>query len=67
MAGSVFGFTKGDFNYDGLINGDDYFIIDSNIAFAQSQPPIGATGAAAVPEPSALLLLPLALLRRRRR
>ena len=31
----AFGYVNGDFNFDGAINGDDYFIIDSNIGAAR--------------------------------
>jgi hypothetical protein len=31
LNGSAFGYFNGDFNYDGQIDGDDYFVIDSNI------------------------------------
>jgi hypothetical protein len=59
QSGSVFGFHNGDFDYNGEINGDDYFILDSNILFAQTSGAL--TGLAAIPEPSALALLSLAL------
>ena len=35
----AFGYRNGDFNYDRSINGDDYFIIDSNISTAQNAVP----------------------------
>jgi hypothetical protein len=69
------GYANGDFTYDGVFDGGDYGIIDTNIQ-AQGAPfPTDApalAGVTAVPEPSAaslLLLLawPLAPLGRRRR
>ena len=59
QSGAVFGFHNGDFDYNGEINGDDYFILDSNILFAQSSG--GPPGLAAIPEPTALALLSLAM------
>src|SRR5687767_13786151 len=55
-SGSVFGFHNGDFDYNGQINGDDYFILDSNILQVQGSGIIWPTGArvgglASVPEP----------------
>ena len=70
----LFSYPNGDFNYDGAINGDDYFIIDSNIATAQASPgfPVGSGVAAltAVPEPAAVwgaIVAVLAVTRRRGR
>ena len=58
------------FNYDGQINGDDYFLIDN--AYAGQGTPFSSgaaamSGVSAVPEPALLGLLPAALLLRRRR
>ena len=49
--------TDGDFNYDGKINGDDYFLIDASFqvqgaAFSSGESVMN--GAVAVPEPEAL-------------
>jgi hypothetical protein len=52
--------ANGDFNYDGVINGDDYFYIDSVIDYNNHHPGAAAS-AAAVPEPSTLILGLLAL------
>jgi hypothetical protein len=67
------GYFNGDFNYDGVIDGGDYGIIDNNIQaqgapFPTSESAAGLAGATEVPEPMAvtLLLLPLAILIRRR-
>jgi autotransporter-associated beta strand protein len=66
------GYFNGDFNYDGVIDGGDYGIIDNNIqAQGAPFPTSGVASLAevtAVPEPMAvtLLLLPLAVLIRRR-
>ena len=64
----------GDANLNGELNSDDYFIIDSNVTFAQNSPPfpagIAAHNIAAVPEPVASTLgivVGAAALRRRRR
>ena len=67
------GYFNGDFDYNGKINGDDYFIIDSNLN-AQAFPPAGGDGGIAgvtsVPEPGAIGTIVIgagaALLRRRR-
>ena len=78
-SGTVFGYGNGDFDYNGEINGDDYFIIDANITAAQASAPFytaggegggGTVGLAAVPEPGSIGMLGMAacgLLRRRRR
>ena len=58
------GYFNGYFNYSGAINGDDYFIIDSN--FGASQMGVSLT-AQAVPEPLAAGLALVVLLSRRRR
>jgi uncharacterized protein (TIGR03382 family) len=68
------GYANGDFNYDGVIDGGDYGIIDNNIQ-AQGAPfPVSGAlelaGVSAIPEPSACgfaLLAAGALLRRRKR
>jgi hypothetical protein len=74
------GWYNGDFNYDGVVDGSDYTLIDN--AFNQQSASLAASvaplalatsqisGAAAVPEPTALSLLALGavgLLSRRRR
>jgi hypothetical protein len=51
-------YARGDFNYDGKINGDDYFIIDMNFAGQGASfgdlPPGGVN---VVPEPSTALTM----------
>jgi hypothetical protein len=62
-------YASGDFNYDGKINADDYFLIDSAF-LGQAPVPVGAA-LAAVPEPGSFAALAVATLaasmRRRRR
>ncbi|MEA2711718.1 MAG: hypothetical protein QOF78_4319, partial [Phycisphaerales bacterium] len=68
------GWVNGDFNYDGIVSGDDYSTIDFNYA-AQGAPfptsgSAGLAGVTAVPEPASLSVIGLAaasLLSRRRR
>ena len=62
--GRVFGYFNGDFNYDGAINGDDYFIINSNWNTGSTAAPFptgdGLTRVMAVPEPASIGMLTLA-------
>jgi hypothetical protein len=56
----VFGWDKGDFNYDGKINIDDYGIIDGNInrqgaPFSTAELP-ASPGMTVVPEPAGAVL-----------
>jgi len=50
---------NGDFNYDGVVNADDYFLIDSAYIGQGGQLSIGGVRLSAVPEPN---LLPIAVL-----
>ena len=68
--------ASSDFNLDGLINGDDYFLIDSNVgpsnmqlAAALAMSPESISGVSSVPEPASLglVLAGSSLLLRRRR
>ena len=69
------GYTNGDFNYDGVISGDDYSVIDFNmVAHGAPRPAGGAASTVSgtgVPEAAgcavALSLAGYPLVRRRRR
>jgi hypothetical protein len=70
---SPIAYENGDLNYDGKINADDYFIIDKNYGHSGDlgtfpQAP-GLTGVSAVPEPTSVAMLGVAMmmLRRKRR
>jgi hypothetical protein len=76
--GALTGWYNGDFNYDGVINGSDYTLIDNSYNTQGAQlaaqlvvptAEIAASDVAAVPEPAAITILPIAglgMLRRRR-
>jgi hypothetical protein len=62
------GWFNGDFNYDGLINGSDYTLIDNafntqgaSLATGIASPTAQIAGTSAVPEPTTLGLLGIAL------
>jgi hypothetical protein len=55
------GWATGDINFDGVINFDDYAVVDQ-VFFRQGAPLSSATGPAAVPEPSTILIAVLATL-----
>jgi hypothetical protein len=60
----------GDVNFDGLVNGGDFALMQANMAASQASP-LGTLNLAAVPEPGALTVaaagLPVLLVRRRRK
>jgi len=48
---------NGDFNYDDVINADDYFLIDSSYIGQRGPLHTGAVQPSAVPEPTGLIVL----------
>jgi hypothetical protein len=51
---------SGDANLDGIVTGDDYTVIDANLGVGQGNP-LALSSLIAVPEPSGLMLLTVAI------